>query len=40
MGFGLATRLTLGALRFANAPYTVHIGVTRVGRNSKAYSAE
>jgi len=34
MGLGLATRLNLGALRCANAPYTVHIGVTRVGRNS------
>jgi len=40
MGRGLATRLTLGALRCANAPYTAHIGATRVGRNSKAYSAE
>jgi len=40
MGHGLATRLTLGALRYANAPYTAHIGVTRVGRNSEAYSAE
>jgi len=40
MGCGLATRLTLGALRCANAPYHADVGAARVGRNSKAYSAE
>jgi len=40
MGFGLATRLNLGALRYANAPYNADVGAAHVGRNSKAYSAE
>jgi len=40
MGSVWLHRLIFGALRFANAPYTVHIGATHVGRNSKAYSAE
>jgi len=40
MGRGLATRLTLGALRCANAPYNADVGATHVGWNSKAYSAE